>query len=602
MPKELKELVGNLPTMPGVYLMKDEGGKVIYIGKAKNLKNRVKNYFQKSSDTRYQIKFLIKKVVDIETIIAGTEEQAFMLERDLIKKHKPRYNIRLKDDKNFLSIRIDENQEWPRLEYTRKIENDGAIYFGPYTFSHELKELMEIIKQTIPLRTCSDTILYNRQRPCLEYQIKRCCAPCCLKIEPEEYRDYLKEAIDILKGNVKDIVKQFEKKMELASSDLRFEDAATFRDKIELLKNFKKGQKYISTGTENRDVFSLYREESLAIISLLKVRNGRISGSVNHKFTEVDLPDEEVLQSIIEQYYDNGAEIPEEIVLNVEIDSFYLNTLIKRITGKKISLTIPKTGLKKRLLSLAELNAKQHFDLSFNSAFKTLEILNKLALLFKLKQVPRRIESVDISNLQASDIVGAIVSFYDGKPDKDNYRKFKISQQDKPDDFNSMYEVLYRRIKAGMIDDNLPDLFIIDGGKPQLEKALAAAADLKVDIEMIALAKEKSFKGEKRPERIYLAGKDSPILLNKHKDIMNFLVRIRDEVHRFVITYHRSSRSRRVFKSILDEIPGIGPERKKRLLKAYGSVANMKKVSAEELAEVGKMSLGLAKELLRVIN
>ncbi|MCB0337110.1 MAG: excinuclease ABC subunit C, partial [Bdellovibrionales bacterium] len=299
---ELKAKVADFPTLPGVYLMRDREGDVIYVGKAKSLRTRVKSYFA-GGDGRFQIEFLLRRIHDIENIVTDSEEQAFILERDLITKYKPRYNIRLKDDKAFLSIRIDEDDPWPRLELVRRVESDGARYFGPYTYSYELKTVMDVIKKVVPLRTCSNTVFFNRQRPCLEYQIKRCAGPCCLEVDADDYRRWVKQAISILEGKTAPIVKQLTTIMERASDELRFEDAALYRDRIQILENFSEGLKFVSTGGENRDVFALYREEGLATLSVLQVRNGRISGNSNYSFSNVAVSSEEVLESALEQYY-----------------------------------------------------------------------------------------------------------------------------------------------------------------------------------------------------------------------------------------------------------------------------------------------------------
>jgi excinuclease ABC subunit C len=605
----LKEEVQSFPAHPGVYLMRDEKGAVIYVGKAKHLKNRVRSYFG-VGDGRHQIRFLMRRVCAIDKILTDSEEHAFVLERDLITKYKPRYNIRLKDDKAHLSVRIDRHKEWPRLQLVRKTENDGAKYFGPYTFSYELRTVLDVIKKVVPLRTCTDTVFYNRQRPCLEYQIKRCLGPCCLEVSREEYDDHVQEAISILEGRTEGLEQDIERRMERASEDMRFEDAAKYRDKLEVLKNFGKGHQLISHGAENRDVFALYREERLATLAVLQVKNGRIADSRNFVFTEVEVSDEDVLESAIEQLYESAGEIPEEIILPMPIgNEEFIRERLSRKRGRVVNFTVPKRGIKFRLLGLAELNARENYISRFDAEQQYTEVARGLARMVNLSGIPRRIECVDISNFQGSDIVGGLVCFYDGRPDKNRYRKYKIKgTTDCPDDFASIKEVVARRLSRGIEEDDLPDLLVIDGGPGQLSAALEGRDESGSSVDIISLAKMRTEKRgstsgriKKKPERIYCPGIPEPILLDERSEVTKFLQRVRDEVHRFAITFHRSSRSKRVFQSALDEVRGIGPERKKRLLRQFGSVSGMKGVSAEELARVGRMPLGLAHKLIKAL-
>jgi len=418
----LRAQVGNFPKLPGVYLMKDARGAVIYVGKAKDLRARVRSYFA-GTDERLQVEFLLKRIRAIDTIVTENEQQAFVLERDLITQHKPRYNIRLKDDKAYLCIRVDENAAWPRLELVRKVVNDGARYFGPYSFSYELRALLDIIKRVVPLRTCTDTVFFNRARPCLEYQIKRCAGPCTLPVDPAEYRRWVKQAIAVLEGKTDPVMRELTASMEAASNDLRFEDAAAVRDRLQVLEHFKKGASLIASRGEERDVFALYREEGLAVVSVLKVRNGRVADNTNFSFNEVQVADDELLESVLEQFYGGSREIPPEIVLPFEPENLsILREDLKSRRESACEFVVPQRGIKARLLNLALVNAKQHFSATFDAETRTIEIARGLARLLGLQQMPRRIECVDISNFQGSDIVGAIVAFFDGQPDKQRYR------------------------------------------------------------------------------------------------------------------------------------------------------------------------------------
>ena len=605
---ELQILVGDFPTSPGVYLMKDDKGDVIYIGKAKSLRARVRSYLG-GGDGRVQVPFLMRRVRNIEKIVTETEQQAFLLERDLITKHKPRYNIRLKDDKAYLSIRIDPDEEWPRVTLVRKVEQDGAQYFGPYTFSYELRTLLELIHLVIPLRTCNDTVFFNRARPCLEYQIKRCAGPCCLPVDRKQYGLWIKQAIAILQGKTDLIEKELSESMDRASENLRFEDAALMRDRIELLKNFRGTAHLVSSKGEDRDVFALYREERLATVAVLQVRRGRVADSVNFSFPLVEISDEDLVEACLSQFYDAGRTIPQEIILQLAPANLSMvKTRLREKRGSAVTITIPKRGVAARLLGLGQLNAQEHFRSTFDAESRYLETATALAKLFRLSQIPRRVEAVDISNFQGSDIVGAIVAFSDGAPDKSSYKRYNISRQGKPDDFASIYEVVSRRLARGREEDNLPDLLVVDGGPGQLAMALKAREESGVALEIVSLAKEKVEPGAQQTqiartgERVYLLPDQDPIVLDMAASSTKFLQQIRDEVHRFVIGFHRKRRSKRVFSSVLDEVSGLGPERRKRLLARFGSVENMKSVAVEDLATAGRMPVSLAGKVLERIR
>ncbi len=600
----LREEVAAFPKLPGVYLMKNGEGVVIYVGKAKELRSRVKSYFL-GGDGRRQIQFLLQRIVAIEKIVTGSEHQALVLERDLITKYKPRYNIRLKDDKAFLSIKINENDPWPRLELVRKRDDPDARYFGPYSYSYELRSLLDIIKRVVPLRTCSNTVFFNRTRPCLEYQIKRCAGPCCLKVATEDYRGWVKQAVAILEGKTDKLLSDLNQQMNKASEDLRFEDAAAIRDRITVLTNFKSGVSLVSSRGENRDVFGLFREERLVALSVIKVRGGRIADSKNFTLTDVEISDEEVIESSILQFYESGRDIPEEIVIPCTLEnSGMIEDALKEKAGQKIELITPERGIRSRLVELAQVNAREHFSACFDAEDRYKELSRALATTLSLKQIPRRIECVDISNLQGSDIVGALVSFFDGVPDKSAYRKYKIKSDGKPDDFASIQEVVGRRLERGRTEGDLPDLLVIDGGPGQLAMALEARDSLGIDLEIVSIAKMRTNQDmtssdiTKKPERIYREGVEDPIELDEASEVTQFLQRIRDEVHRFVITFHRSSRAKRVFRSTLDDIAGVGPERRGRLLRAFGSVKMLAQASAEDVAKAGRMPITLAEKIL----
>jgi len=606
--ESLRRQVSQVATMPGVYLMRDEHHEVIYVGKAKDLKARVRTYFT-GGDGRYQIEYLLSRVVSFETIVTQTEEQAFLLERDLITKYKPRYNIRLKDDRAYLSLRVDENAEWPRIELVRKRIDDGARYFGPYAFSSELRNLLEVIKKVVPLRSCADTVLYNRQRPCLEYQIKRCAAPCCLKIAHDEYRGLVKQAIGILEGKTAATIKELSDKMEAASEELRFEEAAAWRDRVDVVKAYQAGYSLVSFRDEDRDVFGLVREGNVAVLCVILVRGGRLAETKTFTLEDVGVADEELLESGIQQFYEGQREIPPEILVPKELENAsMLEAGLTAKRGAKVTLHSPQRGSKARLIAIAELNARHAFAGSYSQDAGWTGIAQALSGLAGLTQLPRRVECVDISNFQGSDIVGAVVVFFDGVPDKGSYRKYNISQQGKPDDFAAIYEVVYRRLKRGMEEGSLPDLLVIDGGAAQLQKAVEAREDLKLSVDIISLAKMRTESDvqakdvTRKPERVYLPGAAESIGLDEGAVVTRFLSRLRDEVHRFVITFHRQKRSRRVFQSVMDTVAGVSPEHRNRLIRYFKSVDSIAKADPSEVARAGRMPLSLAKKLVDVLR
>lgn len=594
------------PEEPGVYLMRDDARVVIYVGKAKDLRARLRTYFagDGTGDGRFQIGYLLQRVIAFETIVTQTEQQAFLLERDLISKYKPRYNIRLKDDRAYLSIRIDEAAEWPRIELVRRPENDGATYYGPYAFSGELRNILEVIKKVIPLRSCSDTVLYNRQRPCLEYQMKRCCAPCCLPVQPEEYRDLVKQARAILQGKTAATIKQLAGKMEESAAGLNFEQAAAWRDRIELLTNFQEGRSLTSFRGEDRDVFGVVREGAQAALCVLLVRYGRITETKSFILDDVRLSDEELLESAVQQFYQADRHIPSEILVPCELENATLiEAGLAGRAGYKVEVAFPQRGSKARLISIAELNARHAFQGSLTHESRWEQVASALAQMVGLKQVPRRVECVDISNFQGSDTVGASVAFFDGVADKGAYRRYKLSQQGKPDDFASIYEVVSRRLKRGISEEDLPDLLVIDGGAGQLSSALQARDELNLSVEIIALAKMRTEgelqarEVERKPERLYIPGREEPLALEEGHLVTSFLSRIRDEVHRFVITFHRQTRSRRVFRSVLDTVLGVSPESRNRLIRHFKTVEGIRSAELAAVAATGKISVLLAKKI-----
>jgi excinuclease ABC subunit C len=606
----LAERLKLLPILPGVYLMKDAKGEVIYVGKAKSLRSRVRTYFA-GGDGRYNIKYLITKIVDVETVVTHDERQALILENDLIKKYRPRYNIKLKDDKAHFLVRIDLNQKWPRIELVRKDWGDHAKYLGPFPHGYELKTVLEVIRNTLPLRTCSDRVIINRVRPCLEYQLKRCAGPCCLPVSESDYRGWIENAIDLLEGKNKDIVGELENAMIRASEALRFEDAARIRDQIQTLNKSAAEMAPIAFGS--KDIVGIHRDEENIEISLLQVRRGRLMNAKTFGFEHIELADDEVLSSFLSRYYDGDQEFPEQIVIPFALEDMDVREdLYSDARGEKVEILVPERGEKYKLLLLAQENAKENFIARFSSvegdsASKGLK--DELGL----EQIPRTIECADISHFQGGSTVASVVHFRDSKPDKTRYRHFNLtSQEGKPDDFASMLEVVTRQLSRSAEENTLPDLLIIDGGKAQLSKAIEARNKLGLSQPvLIGLAKRRTVrmpyfgthkKSIYKPERIYIEGKESPVVLRETSKALHLLERLRDEAHRFAITFHRSTRTNRTFKSILETIPGLGPERRKKLLKEFGSVARLREATPQEMADRTGLSLNFCKRVCKKLG
>jgi len=591
-----------IPKKAGVYIMRNSKGDAIYVGKAKNLFNRVRNYFG-SGDGRYNVEYIFENVDSIETLVTENERQALILEADLIRKFKPRYNIRLKDDKAYLIVRIDKTHEWPRIELVRQRKNDAATYIGPFAFAYEVRTLLAVINRTLLIRTCSDRMLYNRVRPCLEYQIKRCCGPCCLEVDRAWYFEMLEQAEAILKGSTDAVVRSLQALMERASEEERFEDAASYRDRLEILERIQEDSTEVNFGRGSKDAFGVYREGTSVEVSCLMVRTGRLAAGKTFGFEDTALPDEEILGSLIQQYY-QMQDMPDEVLLPLGLEASDAHEqLLSERRGKRVKLVVAKRGVNRRLLELASENAQENFSARFGSDRHS-RGLKELGELLELESMPRTIECVDISHFQGAQTVASVVSFKDGEPDTDRYRRFIVSSAEgKPDDFQGMREVVERHLGRAFDEGTLADLMVVDGGPAQLSQAIRIREKLGAPGPvMIGLAKKRTGgrTGEK-PERVYVEDAPLPKLLLPESAVCLLLARIRDEAHRFAITFHRERRTTSTLRSVLDDAPGIGKKRKLALLQAFGSPKRIKEASAEEIHQQAGLPLKLAERLLEYL-
>ncbi len=584
------------PHAPGVYLMLDSRSTVLYVGKAKDLFKRLSSYARFSGAEHNKTAIMLSRVKKVDTIITSTEKEALILEASLIKKHKPKYNIILRDDKNYPYIRVTVEEEWPRVMMVRKKKRDKARYFGPFSSSSAMWATLKLISTLFPLRNCKGSRLKKRKRPCLNNQIGKCLAPCTGTADRKLYLEHVNNILLLLEGRNRDLTIRLKKKMLVAADRLQFEKAATLRDQISALSRTLEKQIISASHSRDQDVFGFARQGAAVTIAILFIRNGLLNGSRTFFISDSYGDDQSILAQALIQFYDMDAVPPGEILLPFSpADLQLIQAHFHDRTGKRSILKIPKRGDNLKLVTMANTNARQLFaerekkEKSWQSLCKSME--KKL----HLKRIPEKIECLDISNIGGKQAVGSLVHFLKGEPDKRNFRHFRIKTVEGPDDYAMMREVLMRRLSRGIKEDSLPDLFVVDGGRGQLGMALAVAAELGIteELDWIGIAKEKKDEGEK----LYKPGRKNPLLLRSHDPVLLYLMRIRDESHRYGITFHRKLRKKATLTSELDAIPGIGEAKKKSLLRHMGSLKRIKTATVEELQEVKGIGTELAKEI-----
>ncbi len=588
---ELLQKVAGLPTRPGVYLHRDAQGTIIYVGKAKNLRARVKSYFQEGRPVDAKTRALMMRIVDVETIVTDTEVEALILENTLIKEHKPKYNILLKDDKSYPYIRIT-REEFPRVFSTRRVIRDGSTYYGPYTDGTYLYGLLKTLRSVFPLRSCElplteTSVAAGKYRVCLDYHIRKCEGPCEAHVGREHYGQHIRDVHRVLQGKTKDLERELEHRMHELAEQLRFEDAADIRRRLQLLRDYTAKQKVVTTDEVDRDVVAMARGESQACIVLLTIRDGKLVGKRHVFVTSArDSSDAEIVRQALERWYLDAEQLPEEVLLPCEIeDADVMEAYLAQVKGRVVHLIVPKIGDKKKVLQMAEMNAdvllrerlmhQAQLDQSLPKAIMTLQAD------LRMERMPRRIECFDNSHMQGTDYVSSMVVFVDGKPKKSEYRHYKLRTLDGNDDFEAMKEVLTRRFSRALAEEQpLPDLLIIDGGKGQLSHAMEvlAALGLVGRFTVIGLAK--------RLEEVFVPTSSTPLYIAKSSPSLRLLQQARDEAHRFAITYHRTLRSKRTLQTGLTDIPGVGATRAKKLLTALGSLEQVRQASHEQLATV----------------
>ncbi len=581
---ELGKNLGNIPTSPGVYVMKSKSGEVIYVGKAKDLRARLRAYFR-NGDSRYSVKFLMKRVADIDFIVTNNEKEALLLENTLIKQHKPRYNIRLKDDKTYVSLRLDPREDFSRLTIVRRFKRDGALYFGPYSSAAAVRDTLRSIQEVFPIRRCSSAAFKNRDRPCLNHQIGRCTGPCCGMISKEEYHRLIEEVIMFLKGRNDDLVRQLKERMQEAAAKLSFEAAARIRDRLCSVERTLEKQQAVTAASIDQDVFGMYSDDAEAQIQVLFIRDGKLIDTGSYTFRRKRMQVSELFSSFVKQFYSAERFVPKEVLTPMGVeDAQLLEELLTERRGQKVTIHSPRRGEKLRLVQMASKNAENFLQTRRGAAQSESSAAEELSKKLKLREVPTRIECVDISNIGGTDAVGAIVVFDGGRPDKGRYRRYRIKTVSGADDYAMMEEVLTRRYKRALKENGLPHLLVVDGGKGQLNVALEVLRRLGVTgLNVVALAKP-AREGER--DRVFLPARKNPVVLPASSGALHLLQRIRDEAHRFAITYHKKLRKKSRLRSALSDIPGVGEKRRKALLTYFGSIDRVKEASVEELAAV----------------
>ena len=578
----LTEKLDTLPVRPGVYMFKDGEGHVLYVGKARVLRDRVRSYFQAGRPIDPQRGDMVSQICDLDLVVTDTEMEALALENNFIKRHQPRFNILLRDDKNHPYLKLTLDEEYPRIYVVRRVAEDGNAYGGPYIPAKLGRRTASMVHRIFGIRSCKETLNGRRPRPCLQYQIKRCLAPCVAEIcSLDRYHQAAQDARLFLEGRTDEVVKSLRAQMEEAAQDSRFEEAATLRDHIRALDRLEAPQKITTTDIDERDLFGAHVEWDRAALQVFSVRDGKVVGREGYLVQRVAEP-ERFLSSAIQQYYADGQRyVPRELLVPVEIpDRGLLEEWLTGRRGSQVRIRVPQRGEKVRLLELVLRNARLAFDLEWrHPRTQSQEILRGLQDLLQLEVEPRRIECFDISNIQGSDVVASMVVFEDGQARKSDYRKFRVRGiGDVPDDFASMREVVGRRYRRLLEEGKeLPDLVLIDGGKGQLSAATEALAELGLGDQPVASL-------AKREELIFVPGRDEPVALPRSSPVLQFVQRVRDEAHRFAIGFHRQTRSKRTLRSELDDIPGIGPVKRRKLLSRFGSLRGVRGASVEELA------------------
>jgi len=600
---DLLEQAAALPTTAGVYLFRDKNGDVLYVGKAVNLRARVKQYLQ-GHDERYMVRYLVAAARSVDTVPTPSEKDALILENQLIKQHQPRFNTKLRDDKNFLHLRIDVKAKWPRFTLTRRIKDDGARYFGPYASATNARRTLAFVSKSFPLRTCTDQVLATRKRPCLLYQMHRCVGPCADLCTGDAYADILQDALLFLAGKNKELVTRLQARMFAAAEAEQFEEATRCRDLLASIKSSLEASSVVDVRLGDRDVWALHREGDRGAVALLPVRGGHMQQPLVFPIEGELVDDGELLSALLNDWY---GDAPPEVLLPVDPpDHAALQELLSERRGSKVTLAVPKRGEKVRVMEIAEQAAKARFETTHSAEERLAHALEQLAEIVGMDVPPHRVECYDNSNLLGQDPVASQVVFLDGKPARAEYRRYKVKTVVGADDFATMREILGRRLRRASEDGNFPDLIVVDGGRGQLSAAEDVLRELGLeDQPLIGLSKPRTER--KRGDRdavdkIILRDNPEPVILPETHPTLRMLQHIRDEAHRTAIGFHRKTRSKSHLTSVLDDLPGLGPTRRKALLTHFGSVKAIRASDPHRIAEVPGFGAALAQRIWEALQ
>jgi excinuclease ABC subunit C len=598
----LLQKVDALPRGPGIYLFKDAAANVLYVGKAKSLRERVRGYFHVRGDGRLFVRFIEQKVADVEVLVTRSEKEAFLLENNLIKQHKPRFNIRLKDDKSFLHLRVDHKHDFPAIVPMRRPRKDGARYFGPYASARAIRTTLRLLRTVFPLRDCRDTEFANRTRPCLKHQIHLCAAPCVGLETKEQYAESLEGALRVLQGDTAELVARLERDMSDASAKLEYERASVLRDRIAFLRTSTESQAVEQNRFLDRDAIGFHRRGRRIEVCVLEFRGGKLLSSRPFSVAS-ELPDDEALSNFLTEYYAGGRPVPDEVLLPFAAyaaDTF--EELLSERRGRPVRVREPRGGDGVRALEMANRNAELALKTARDQESAELRVLEDVKHRLALPHAPRRIECIDVSHLQGGQVVASLVTFSDGKPDKDRYRRYRLRGNAGNDDFAAMREVVERRFSARHADEGVPDLMLIDGGRPQVNAVTEKLRELGVIVPVAGLVKpERRGRGlalkADEVDHVILPDRADPVPLPPTDEACFLLQRVRDEAHRFAIAYHRKLRSRAALLSDLSNIDGIGPKRARALLRALGGLRGVKAASQEQIAVTERIGPALARRI-----
>lgn len=600
----LGEIIKGICEKPGVYLMKDAGGKIIYVGKAVNLQKRVASYFQRQEAHGAKTALMVSRIADIETVVTASEKEALILESNLIKRHRPRYNVVLKDDKRYPSIRINIKAPYPKIEIVRKTPKDGAVYFGPFSSAHAVRQTVKLINKTFPLRKCTDRTLGHRTRPCIHHQMGHCLAPCCLAVDPQVYKGIVKEVILFLKGRTPELIKRVQRHMLNASAQLDFEMAASLRDRMHALKKTLERQVTVTTDFLDRDVIGISGNQDFRLVTVMTLRRGFLQGVRHFELPHGPPEMGELVAQFLGQYYQEAHGIPVEVLVpHLPESATLVQETLSEWKMRRVRIRQPIRGEKRRLLEMAENNAANTLRERLQKASQEAAVLERMKQRLQMDRLPRRIECFDNSNLVGTNPVSAMIVFVDGRPYKTGYRRYVIRTVATPDDYASMAEVLSRRYGKINPANPEPDLLLVDGGKGQLNIAVAVLNHLGLTgrFAVAGIAKKDVTRGE-TDDKIYLPNRSNPVKLGTDGRLLLLLQQIRDEAHRFAITFQRKQRNRSMVESALDRVAGVGPKRKAILIRHFGGIKHIRAATVDEISELPGINHAIARDIKQALN